>query len=101
MDQFRLNMNFLGIKQVLVIIFTLKINFHIYLSDFSAPWTARIKSENSKGHCARFLRLIPQLRWTAGCLLTTSGLFCKADSRRGIVLFPAVRSGIKGSDYSH
>jgi hypothetical protein len=28
MDQFGLHMNFLGIKQVLVIIFTLKINFY-------------------------------------------------------------------------
>jgi hypothetical protein len=35
MDQFGLNMNFLGIKQVLMIIFTLKITFHIYLFNFS------------------------------------------------------------------
>jgi hypothetical protein len=34
-------MNFLWIKQILAIIFTLKIHFHIYLSNLSVLWTAR------------------------------------------------------------
>jgi hypothetical protein len=41
MDQFGLNMNFLEIKQVLAIIFTLKINFYIHLVNFPVLWTAR------------------------------------------------------------
>jgi hypothetical protein len=45
MDQFGLNMNFLEIKQVLVIIFTLKINFYFIFLDFLSP-----------GLSARFLR---------------------------------------------
>jgi hypothetical protein len=36
MDQFGLNINFLGIKYVLTFIFTLKFNFHIYLSNCTA-----------------------------------------------------------------
>jgi thioester reductase-like protein len=47
MDQFRLNMNFLGIKQILVIIFTLKINFYIYLSTFSVLWTMHQKQRSA------------------------------------------------------
>jgi hypothetical protein len=39
MDQFGLNMNFLEIKQVLVVIFTLKINFYFIFLDFLSPWT--------------------------------------------------------------
>jgi hypothetical protein len=35
MDQFGLSINFLWIKQILAIIFTFKINFHIYLSNLS------------------------------------------------------------------
>jgi hypothetical protein len=66
MDQFRLNMNFLGIKQFLVIIFTLKINFYIYLSNFSVIWTARTKTEKSRGFCARHPRLSAQSQRTAG-----------------------------------
>jgi sterol desaturase/sphingolipid hydroxylase (fatty acid hydroxylase superfamily) len=42
MRQFGLNMNFLGIKQVLTIIFTLKITFYFLFLDFLIPWTARI-----------------------------------------------------------
>jgi hypothetical protein len=41
LDKFGLNMNFLWIKQILAIIFTLKIHFHIYLSNLSVLWTAR------------------------------------------------------------
>jgi hypothetical protein len=56
MDQFGLNMNFLGIKQVLVIIFTLKIDFDIHLSNFSAFWTVRIKTDKCRGFRARIPR---------------------------------------------
>jgi hypothetical protein len=43
MDKFRLSMNFLGVKQVLVIIFTFKINFYIIFLDFLSSWTAHQK----------------------------------------------------------
>jgi hypothetical protein len=65
-------MNFLEIKHYYVIVFILKIIFSNYLSAFSGPWIARTKSDKYRGFCARFLRLSPQLRWTAGCLPTSS-----------------------------
>jgi hypothetical protein len=40
MDQFGISINFLGIKQVLMIILTLKITFHIYSSNLTVLWTA-------------------------------------------------------------
>jgi hypothetical protein len=57
MDQFRLSMNFLGIKQVLVIIFTLKINLYFIFLDFLFPWTARKIPEKGRDLCARPPRL--------------------------------------------
>jgi hypothetical protein len=42
MDQFGLEMVFLGIKQVQMIIFTLKIHFHNHLSNLYVLWTGRI-----------------------------------------------------------
>jgi hypothetical protein len=60
MDQFGLNMKFLGIKQVIVIIFTLKINFHIYLTNFSVLWTACTKIDKCRGQRVKFPRLSPQ-----------------------------------------
>jgi hypothetical protein len=39
-DQFGSSMNFLWIKQVLMIIFTLKITFHIYSFNLTVLWTA-------------------------------------------------------------
>jgi hypothetical protein len=41
MGQFGISMNFLWIKQVLMIIFTLKITFHIYSSNLTVLWTAQ------------------------------------------------------------
>ena len=86
MDQFGLNMNFLGIKQVIVIIFTLKINFHICLSNFSAPWTARIKSDKCRVRYVKF----PKTQ-------TNSGLDRGLDSRKIRVSYikPVSRRGIR------
>jgi hypothetical protein len=39
MDQFGVHMNFLQIKQVLVIIFVFKIHFWIIFSGFIIPWS--------------------------------------------------------------
>jgi hypothetical protein len=44
MGQFGLHMNFLGIIQVLVIIFVLKTNFYNYFSIFSISWIARMNT---------------------------------------------------------
>jgi hypothetical protein len=60
MDQFELNMNFLGIKQVLVIIFTLEINFYIYLFNLSVLWTVHTNTPKPRGFCARNPRLSAQ-----------------------------------------
>jgi hypothetical protein len=40
-------MNFLGIKQILAIIFTLKISFYIIFLDFPFPWITRIINRNT------------------------------------------------------
>jgi hypothetical protein len=56
MDQFGLEMNFLGIKQVQMIIFTLKIHFHNHLSILCVLWTGRIINRKHRGHGAK-LRL--------------------------------------------
>jgi hypothetical protein len=47
MDQFGLNMTFLGIKQVYVIIFVLKIIFSINFYDFPIHWTAPQLNRNA------------------------------------------------------
>ena len=58
MDQFGLNMNFLGIKQVLAIIFTLKINFYIHLINFPVLCTAHQLNKNIGATAQEFLRLV-------------------------------------------
>jgi hypothetical protein len=72
-------MNFLGNRQVLVIIFTLKINFHIYLSNFPALGTARLKTDKCRGQRIKF----PRLR-TRVDFYKVQGLLCKATDRRGM-----------------
>jgi hypothetical protein len=47
--QFGLNMNFLGIIQILAIIFTLKLNFYIIFLDFPFPWTTRVINRECRG----------------------------------------------------
>jgi hypothetical protein len=66
MGQFGLNMNFLGIKQIVAMIFTLKINFCIIFLDFSFPWTARQLIERPGVSTQNILRLRTPCRWTAG-----------------------------------
>jgi hypothetical protein len=56
MDQFGLHMNFLGIIQVRVIMFALKINFYFILLDFLFSWTARKIPENVRGGCTNYLK---------------------------------------------
>jgi hypothetical protein len=56
MVQFGLNMNFLGIIQILVIIFILKIHYHIYLSNFYVLWTARQLNQSSRVPTQEFPR---------------------------------------------
>jgi hypothetical protein len=56
MDQFGLSMNFLGIKQVLTIIFTIII-FYLLFLDFLISWTARQFLERTG--CGGTARIIP------------------------------------------
>jgi hypothetical protein len=73
MDQFGLNMNFLGIKQVLGLFLCLEIHFLNYFSDLISIWIARKIKQKPKGLCARTTRLSAQSLWTAGCFLNLLG----------------------------
>jgi hypothetical protein len=57
MEQFGLNMNFLGIIQVSAINFILKINFLNHLFNFTDLWTARQLPEKTGATARLFLRL--------------------------------------------
>jgi hypothetical protein len=76
MDQFGLNMNFLGIIQVSVINFILKINLHNHLFIFTDFWTMRRLPEKT-GATAR---INPRLRTLCTGsrvgLVKTQGLIC-------------------------
>jgi hypothetical protein len=50
-------LDFLGIKQALVIIFTLEINFYSYLFNLSVLWTVCTNTPKPRGFCARNPRL--------------------------------------------
>jgi hypothetical protein len=76
MDQFKLSMNFLGIKQILVIIFILKISFYFLFLDFLFSSTARKIFEKGRCLCVKPYRLSAQS-------LRTASLFYK---RRGAPL---------------
>jgi hypothetical protein len=73
MDQFGLNMHFLGIKQVLTIIFTLKIIFYLLFLGFLVSWTGRIITREYRGLLVSIPRLNQQSQWTAGLFPTTRG----------------------------
>jgi hypothetical protein len=76
MDQFGAHMNFLWNKQVLRILFILKINFCIYLPIYMLSGLGLIFWEN-RGLCARYPRHREQGPWMAGCFLTFVGFLCK------------------------
>jgi hypothetical protein len=48
MNQFGLNMNFIWIKQILAIIFILKIDFQFNFSDLQTPWIGRMKTRECR-----------------------------------------------------
>jgi hypothetical protein len=50
-------MNFLWIKQILAIIFILKMDFYFIFPGFSIYWIGRMNPENSRGFPARSARL--------------------------------------------
>jgi hypothetical protein len=54
MDQKGGEINFLWIKQVPGIIFVLKINFYIHLSDLVSVWTAHDISKKVRAHPIKF-----------------------------------------------
>jgi hypothetical protein len=64
MGQFGLNMHFLGIKQVLTIIFRLKINFYLLFPDFLFPRPGS-RFNRKTGFTAQItIRLRAPLIWT-------------------------------------
>jgi hypothetical protein len=56
MECFGLKMDFLWIYQVLVIIFTLKIIFHLIFLGFSNSWTGRTNSRESRAPRVKILK---------------------------------------------
>jgi hypothetical protein len=50
-------MNFLWIKQILAIIFILKIDFQFNFSDLQTPWTGRMKTRECRDLGVRIPRL--------------------------------------------
>jgi hypothetical protein len=46
-------MKFPGIKQILAIIFTIKITFYFILNDFLSSWVVRTIKPKSRGLCAK------------------------------------------------
>ena len=83
MDQFGLNMNFLGILQVSAINFILKIIFLNHLSLFTDFWTARIKTEKCRGLCASIPRRRAPLRELWINSWTPQGFFYNSDTTKG------------------
>jgi hypothetical protein len=66
MDQFGLEMDFLGIKQVQMIIFTLKVHFHNHLSNLCVLWTGRIIIRKCRGLSVNLPKTQNATTWTAG-----------------------------------
>jgi hypothetical protein len=66
-------MNFLWIKQILAIIFILKMDFYSLFLDFLIFWTGRTNTEKSRGLSARNPRHMMTAGWTAGLILKTTG----------------------------
>jgi hypothetical protein len=84
MDQFGLNMNFIGIKQVSIINFVLKINFHNHLFVFTDLWTTRAINREFRVHCIKILRLsYPSMGWRVN-ISKTGGSLERSPTRRGI-----------------
>jgi hypothetical protein len=59
-------MNFLGIEQVSVIIFTLKIIFEMNYPIFSLLWTAHAIKPKARGLSAKIPKTRNSMPWTAG-----------------------------------
>jgi hypothetical protein len=98
MDQFGLSMNFLGIKQVLVIIFTLKINFYFIFLDFLFRSTARKILEKRRGLCARTPRLRALYAVLRVNIPEIQGLFNKSTWPMGYASPRSTRSQNDGHD---
>jgi hypothetical protein len=88
MDQFELNMNFLWIKQILAIIFALKINFYtIYPIYMLCGLRARFprKAGASAQDSPRLRMLLPGLQVYSS---KTQGLLCNFTGPKGYRLTP-------------
>jgi hypothetical protein len=98
MDPFGVHMIFLCFIQILAIIYTLNINFYIYLLNFLGLWFARIKTDKYMGLCARFFRPSPQWSWTAGRYLNDRGVLLQNLRPKGYERISAVRSKVNDID---
>jgi hypothetical protein len=78
-------MNFLGIKQVQMIIFTLKIHFHNKLSILCVLWTGRIINRKHRGYDANCSKTQTKSTVDRGFINRFSrGSLAKYYDRRGI-----------------
>jgi hypothetical protein len=66
-------MNFLWIKQIVAIIFILKIDFQFNFSDLYIPWTAPQLPEKAGSNTKEFPRLRAISLWTAGLFYKNRG----------------------------
>jgi hypothetical protein len=75
-------MKFPGIKQILAIIFTLKITFYFILNDFLSSSIVRTIKPKSRASVRKTLRLRVPLSWTTGYFPENEGFICKSDAAR-------------------
>ena len=99
MGQFGLSMTFLGIKQLQMIIFTLKIHSHNYLSILCVLWTGRIIIRKRRGsRCKLFQDTVYPRHGPRVYYNKAEGLFRKKARAKGYGLITAVRSIMGGPD---
>jgi hypothetical protein len=97
-DQFGLTMNFLGIKQVSVINFILKIHFLNDFPGFINCLDCAPKTEKCRAFRVRNPRLGAQSHRIAGLFLNNLGAHIKDDQPKGYDLIWAIGSEFRGRD---
>jgi hypothetical protein len=85
-------MNFLCIKQILTIMFTLKIIFHLLFLGFSNSWTERIKTRECRGLGAINPQTQNPYKLTTDCFPCFPRALMQNELAKGYQPFLAVRS---------
>jgi hypothetical protein len=98
MTQFGISMNFLWIKQILAIIFILKIDFYSLFLDFLISWTGCTNTGKSRGLSARTRDTGWPRDGQRVHSLKLQGLFCESATTKGYGGSTAAGLEIKGPD---